>query len=332
MTITVCCKASTRIGLGHLIRSSSFVNQILAVRNDIVFRYILIGDPAFKKLITTSGLHVSCYTSEHDVTVELSDIVIFDMMSIETELLEKFKRSTKKTVIFSPLFNHFEQMDYYFGRTKYLDFEQSAYPNMTIYAGLEYAIIQENCRPISAGTFEDNLNASHFPIAVIMGGGDATNKTLNVLKALKKCRVPATFWVMVGEGYKHSIDELVDEIRKDTTHEIILAKTNKSMWRILNNCVLCILPGGITTFEAVYAGLPTINFFDHDSQRFLLTELVEHGAAYDFGVYSHDTLSRVSDFIEEMYVNRKQLLKIHVNTKTLIDNQGSQRILNKLLQ
>src|SRR5690606_13803362 len=101
------------------------------------------------------------------------------------------------------------------------------------FASLDYAIIQENCKNIRTSAYEDNLELQHFPIAISMGGGDAANKTLSVLRSLKKCPVPATFWVMLGEGYKHSFDKLVNEIISDSKHEIILARANKSMWQIL---------------------------------------------------------------------------------------------------
>jgi spore coat polysaccharide biosynthesis predicted glycosyltransferase SpsG len=164
-----------------------------------------------------------------------------------------------------------------------------------------------------------------------MGGGDATNKTLAVLTSLKKCKVPATFWVMIGEGYRYSFDKLVDEIRGDTFHEIILAKTNQSMWQILKNCVLGILPGGITTYEAVYAGLPTINFFESENQQFLIDELVMHNAVFNMGVYSEEKLTEVSTLIETLYYNKKKLLQMHVSTKSLIDGRGSLRIFQILL-
>lgn len=328
MKIAVVCKASTQIGLGHLIRTYSFICQALKSRNDIQFDYYVIGDASLKKLIINPAIKAHFVHSEVDLVLKPSfDFLILDMTDVSNKNVNEWKKRANQVIVFSPIFNQFQYVDYYFGRTKYLQFEKKDFPKLKIYAGLEFAIIQENCKFISAGIFEENLNSDHLPIAIAMGGGDAKNKTLEVLKALKKCKVPATFWVMVGEGYKHSVEDLVTEIRKDTNHEIILAKTNSSMWRILHNCVLCILPGGITSYEAVYAGLPSINFFEQDSQRFLLNEILEFGAAWDFGIYSQDTLERIVEFVEDLSRNRKKLLQMHVNSKSLIDNNGVNRIL-----
>lgn len=331
MKLSIYCKASTQIGLGHLIRSFSFAKQIYSRSSDLVIYFNLIGETSLIKLAQHSSIHIQTYELESQITdAPVTDLLILDMVEIGEELLGILLKKSTRSVVLSPIFNHFGKVDYYFGRTKYLNFDRLDYPNLKVYAGLEYAIIQENCVPIGAGVFEENLRSKHFPIGIIMGGGDATNKTLKVLQGLKKCNVQATFWVMVGEGYKYSLDELSDEIRRDTTHEIILAKTNINMWRILNNCVLCILPGGITSFEAVYAGLPTINFFEEQSQEFLIKEITEHNAAYNFGVYTPETMQKISAFVEELYNNRKQLLQMHVNTKALIDNRGCERILEEL--
>lgn len=331
MIISIYCKASTQIGLGHLIRSFSFANQILLFDKDISVNFYLIGDVSLSKLITNKSINVKAVPSESDfVEIIETDILVLDMTDISLNLLNKLKATSKVSAILSPVFNYYNHIDLYFGRTKYLNFDIEQFPNLKIFAGFEYAIIQDNCKKISAGTFEQNLNSTYFPIAIIMGGGDATNKTLELLRGLKHCTVSATFWVMLGEGYKHSLDDLIDEIRRDTNHEIILAKTNSSMWSILQNCVLCILPGGVTSFEAVYAGLPSINFFENKSQEFLLREIAEHKAAYNFGEYNLELITEISKLIEELFKNRKKLLQMHVNSKNLIDNRGSQRILETI--
>lgn len=332
MTISVICKASTHIGLGHLIRTNTFINQILASNSSLQIEYFIIGDPQLRKLITNEKINIHTCKNEFELKkIPQSRFLILDMLDMDESVLIHLQQFAGKTVVFSPVFNNFAKADFYFGRTKYLGFDAVSFPRLKIFAGFDYAIIQNSCRTISAGIFEENLKNETFPIAVCMGGGDASNKTLQILKALKKCKINATFWVMLGEGYKHSFDILIDEIRKDTSHEIILAKTNSSMWNILKNCVLCILHGGITSFEAVYAGLPAINFFELPSQQFLLKEIIDNNAAFDLGIYSGKMLDTLPDFIQRLYDDKKQLLQMHVNTKHLIDGNGSHRIFQTLL-
>lgn len=334
MVVNIFCKASSNIGLGHLIRSYSFATQIVESQKGISINYFLIGDVTLAKLITNSKISLFCFEYEQAITgyIKNAEVSIIDMIEIEETIIKAIKQYSSKIALLSPVFNHLELIDMYFGRTKYLNFNPSDYPSLKVFAGLEYAIIQKNCAPINSGIYEENLKSQNFPIAISMGGGDAQNKTLEVLKALKKCKANATFWVMVGEGYKHSFNDLIDEVRGDTSHEIILAKTNRSMWNVLKNCVLCILPGGITSFEAAYAGLPTLNFFEQETQQFLLRELVENNAAHDFGIYSPQTLDNIAAYIDKVYVSKKELLQMHVSTKYLIDGNGTNRIYKTLIQ
>jgi len=329
--ITVICKASAGIGLGHLIRTSSLISQALAENESLVINYVIIGDTQLKEIATKSAYSVTVVENEENVLFDTKvDFIFVDMTEVHEKVISYWKKMSKRIVVISPIFNHFDKADYYFGRTKYLNFERNDFPNLKVYAGLEFSIIQDNCFPISEEVYEHNLGSESFQIAITMGGGDAKNKSLKVLRALKNCKVPATFWVMIGERYQYSLDDLVREIREDTAHEIILAKTNASMWRILNNCVLCILPGGITSYESVYAGLPSINFFDQENQRFLLKEIVEHEAAWDFGIYSDKTLENIVTFIERLYEDRKLLMQMHVKSKSVIDKGAVSRIIKTL--
>lgn len=331
MTINIFCKASTEIGLGHLFRSMAFADQVLVSNPSLSLTFNLIGDESLLKIIDLPNLSVNHFFNEFQISnIQRSDIVFLDLTDLSDDVFLKIKNSTKAVASLSPVFNHFDKIEYYFGRTKYLNFNPDDYPDLKIYAGLEYAIIQKNCVKINSEVFENNLKQAYFPVAIIMGGGDASNKTLQLLKGLKKCKVPATFWVMMGEGYRHSLDELSSEIRSDTLHEIILAKTNKSMWQILKNCVLGIVPGGVTSYEAAYAGLPCINFSENLVQMQLIKELLQNNAAIDIGEFTNANIDRLSDKIEQLYANKQLLLSMHLASKSLMDGLGSLRILERI--
>lgn len=331
MKLLVCCKASTEIGLGHLIRSAAFARQVFRAYPEVHIDFWLFGDPNLLPLAEAPGLCTRCFPldSKPDNIPDV-DILILDLIDLEHGVMDLLQQKTRITALLSPITSHFDRADIFFSRTRHLPQDLASHSKLTAYAGLEYTIIQENCRKIDAGTYENHLFNNSFSIAISMGGGDAANKSLWVLNRLRKCSVPATFWVMLGEGYKHSFDRLIEEIKGHTQHEIILAKTNKSMWQILKNCVLAILPGGITTYEAVYAGLPTMNLFDSPTQEFLLKELEEQGAIMNMGLFSDENLHRVADRVEDLFNNRKQLLQMHVNSKLLIDDQGAKRIFDTI--
>jgi spore coat polysaccharide biosynthesis predicted glycosyltransferase SpsG len=136
--------------------------------------------------------------------------------------------------------------------------------------------------------------------------------------------------VLLGEGYQHSYQDLVDVSRKFDNHEVILAKTNRSMWRVMGNCALAILAGGLTTAEAVFAGLPTINIFEVEDHKNIMLDLINRGACIDGGLFSKSSIEKNVKLVEEMYVNRQILLKMRSLCNGIYDDKGGERILSSL--
>jgi len=329
MNVLFICKASTKIGLGHLIRSRTLATDFKLSHPNTQVEFVLIGDGNLGKLLLSVPFVTRIIDSENELRTDKKyDVIFFDLMHIDSEVFFRVKDIARITVSLSPICNMLKCVDILFNRTKYLPLESDR--PKEIFAGLEYSIIQGNCEKIGAGTFEENLKSHTFPIAISMGGGDAANRTLSLLKTIKNCSVPATFWVLLGEGYQHSYNDLINEIKINTTQEIILAKTNRSMWHILKNCLLFILPGGITTYESVFAGLPSINFLEEDNNYFLIRELVENKVSYYGGIFNDENLNALNKKIESLYSNRNELMEMHVKSKHLIARDAAARIYDVL--
>ena len=198
---------------------------------------------------------------------------------------------------------------------------------VAVYGGLEYSIFNEACERIKTAEYKKNLNKKHLTISISMGGTDSPNKTLKILKALEDFPRELTLWVALGEGYSHSYNDLVSAIKSNHKHEIILAKANRSTWDILGNSVLAIFAGGLTTVEAVYSGLPSINIFEK-KEHFEATarELFENGIIFDGYYYSDESLKKVCDKIDWIYDHREVLLEMREKSKSVLDKNGSMRV------
>ena len=183
---------------------------------------------------------------------------------------------------------------------------------------------------ISEEVYRYSLEQNPLSIVISMGGSDASNNTLQVLNALRSVSSSMLFWVLLGEGYEHSYQALVDCMQKDSRHEIILAKTNNTMWRIMRMCTLAILAGGTITYEAAYAGLPSINIFEVEKHVFLIKELVEKGVSLNAGYPLSDALSVVKANVAYLECSRDELLAMHRKSKDLIDGLGARRIAQEM--
>jgi spore coat polysaccharide biosynthesis predicted glycosyltransferase SpsG len=323
------CKASTKHGLGHLSRSKSLAEGIAYYCKDCLIDFRIVGEPYVKNLLSDFLIHYLLYNDEKDIKLDKNyDIVIFDTLSIGSDLLSEVKSCSRLLVSISPIFDQMHHMHLLINRTRYHSEEIEGLP-LTKIGGPEYTIIQSSCHKIKTNDYKAALQRKKLPVAISMGGADAANKTLKLISILKKLEIPLVFWVMLGEGYKHSYDELVREIVSGTPHEIILAKTNHSMWSVLENTALLLTTSGVTAYEAVYAGLPSIVFYEQQDRYFLVRELIEHQVVFNGGLFSNVGLS-LNQKIIELTLQPEILLKMHKIAKKFIRNNATKNILNAI--
>ena len=103
------------------------------------------------------------------------------------------------------------------------------------------------------------------------------------------------------------------------------------MWRVLSNCSLAILTGGLTTTEAVYAGLPTINLFDkREFIKVIPPEFFINRVSDNIGLFSQKTLRELNKLLEKYNDDRKLLWKMHKRCHGMLDQKGSERVLKKI--
>lgn len=328
------CRGSTRDGLGHVMRSRSVAEDMARLAR---VQMLIIGDPYVDALLAGKGIRYQVQPDDSGFASLIRDyepdIIVFDMLSASEAMIES-ARQQGMTVSLSPVFDQLHRMDLVFHRTRYpgddWEFDSESAPELR--CSLDYAVVRENCVRITEQQFADNLKQDKLAIAVSMGGADAGNKTLRMLEALSEVPRPLLIWTLLGEGYAHSYEALVECVRHSTQHEIILAKTSESMWRVLKTCTLAVLAGGTITYEAAFAGLPSINLFEDSRHVFLIHELVDRGVCISAGFPLRDAVEIAAANVSRFQENRELLLEMHRNTDGLIDGKAGQRISEEILE
>ncbi len=324
MKIAVYCTGGTTLGFGHFFRSNTFVKS---APDYVDIRLVPVVEPEDKHIFKdVSSITSICDSEETALKTILEfkpDVVVFDCVFTSDHFFVALKKSIRFTVSISPVFNQMANIDFLFTRNA----NSPAIENVIIYKGFNYAVFNENCSYILDEIYFHNLSKKFLTVGIAMGGGDAPNKTLQVLRSISKLETPCTFWVLLGEGYKHSYQDLVSSIQKDSNHEIILAKTNRSMWNVLSNCSVAILAGGLTTLEAVYAGLPTLNIFEKDD-HLLATgkQLFDQGIAENLGLFNETSLDTLRERLSVLNTNKSNLLQMRERAKGKVDKLGPSRI------
>jgi spore coat polysaccharide biosynthesis predicted glycosyltransferase SpsG len=326
LRILFVCRGSALDGLGHVIRSRTLAT---AMSRFNTVKMAIVGSSYVETLLTNKEIDYRILNSDSEVIDAFPgfdpQVVVLDLLSINFSCFMNLKRRSV-TVSLSPICNCLQHVDMIFHRTTVLDTDWQFWEaGPVIRAGLRYAIIGEHCRRIPTRVYKANLSRRGLSVAVSMGGTDAANKTLTALDVIKKVNERMLLWVFLGEGYAHSFEDLVRCMR-GSKHEIILAKTNDSMWRILSTCSLLVVAGGTTTYEAAYAGLPTVNTLETADHFFLIRELVEKRSCLCAGETFAASLANLEAIISDLSGNRRELLRMHENSKRLIDGLAIKRI------
>lgn len=330
MKILVLTKGSSKSGLGHLFRTSTFV-KYASQRHDV--SVVAVLDPDLHEVIRDIADCTTIVAADGEVPQALMkrspDVIVFDFVSMDPAAWAAVSVAGRLRVSLSPVFAHADDVDLLFTRTS----NNGTAGSCVVYGGLEYAVFSEHCSVISDEQYFANLGRSDLPIGICMGGADAANKTLSVLRALVDIEQVCMFWVLLGEGYLHSYNDLVEVTKRNRRHEIILAKTNRSMWKILGNCALAVLAGGLTTVEAIYAGLPTINLFEREEHLDAMSqELFDREVCMDGGFFREESLTALRFTMQELMKRKSRLLSMRENTKGVVDKRGCERILEKIEQ
>jgi len=296
---------------------------------------VLIGEERIGRALLESRIP---YTVVGDDAASLAvrrrlrpDVVVFDLLSFDSRTFDAIA-AWSRTVCLSPIFDLLDQVDLAFSRaTSPWHAELAGRGKPVVRAGARYATTAPHCCRIATSAYRRQLALDPLAVGICMGGADAANNTLRVLEAVRRVPTTMLFWVLLGEGYVHSYQQLIDCASADRRHEVILAKTHDSMWRILGGCSVVILAGGITNYEAAYAGIPSIISLADDGKRWLLQDLVDAGVCRYAGAPLEAALPNLHETLTFLNRQRDVLLAMHRRCKRLVDGHGARRIVDEIL-
>lgn len=327
ISIAFICKATFQDGLGHFIRSKTLANAISNQYNSIQINFFLKSDFLTAKDFEDSTFGFKIFSPKEKFrTNKFFDIVIFDLLSISRKEFFVFKKSGTKCISISPVFDKMNYCDHLISRCKD---DKNIFKNSVpkISAGINYSIIRSDCLQIPTKIYNKNLKLEYLHIAISMGGTDPTNKTLKIVKELSKLKIKTMLWILIGQGYNHSIKEIINTTKNNAKNEIVIAQTNKNMWQILENCNLAIISGGITSYECAFSRLPSINYIDNSERAYLVKELEVKGLCMKI-CYN---INEIKNQIIKISSNKNRLLETHKNCKAIFRKNPINNVIKVIL-
>ncbi|GCF91220.1 MULTISPECIES: UDP-2,4-diacetamido-2,4,6-trideoxy-beta-L-altropyranose hydrolase [Shewanella] len=339
--------ASTWIGSGHVMRCLVLADALKKIASNVSFACLpqqgdmiaYIKERGFHVIKLTSVLSpitpvdgadylgwlqrsINLDADDFITKVDSADIVITDHYAIGLEWQKKVKAALICKIIAIDDLVREHCADCIIDQT--LGRKAEEYKTKTnILAGTNYALLTSTFSSFRAKAFAKVPPSSTPKILLSMGGVDAPNATLKVLKCLVG-KIQGNITVLLSPRAPH-YKEVVEWCGGH--NEIIHCDFSNNMALLMSEHDIAIGAPGTTSWERACLGLPSIIIPLADNQTTITAQLVKHKAAIAVTLNNieHDLVKSFETLINDWKT-------YHQNNLILCDGKGTQRVVLNLQQ
>jgi UDP-2,4-diacetamido-2,4,6-trideoxy-beta-L-altropyranose hydrolase len=336
MNFVVITDADMSIGTGHLMRCLALAQEIKQKRHEASFITYCDNEKLCQK-IRTEGfrIHVlrklgNLKEAMEILNTEKPDWVILDGYHFGTDYQKWVKDSGYRLLVV----DDYAHIGHYYSD---IILNQN-------YAAEKLSYRTEKCTELLLGTQYVLLRKEFFSgagwkrefpeigrnIAITMGGGDAENNTLAIVKALNHIKQPLHIKIVMGASNPH-YDSIRNEAGKGAHTAEILTSVN-NMASIISWADLGISAGGITTWELAFLGLPSLLCIVAENQEKTVKALAEDGFFLSPGWFRGTTVHEIKEMIEKLILDKNLRKILSEKSQTLVDGKGAERVFNALMK
>jgi UDP-2,4-diacetamido-2,4,6-trideoxy-beta-L-altropyranose hydrolase len=196
-------------------------------------------------------------------------------------------------------------------------------PHTRLLLGTRYALLREEflCCPDR----EREIAAKGEKVLVTLGGSDAENVTLNVVKALGWLRDRTLeVIVVVGAGNPH-LSTLRHAIAADFKRTRLVANVT-DMQALMRWADVAVSGGGSTSWELAFMGLPALTLVLADNQEELAAGLAQHGVSHNLGWHSRVTEQDLAAALGALLDDFTGRCAMSACGRRLVDGRGADRV------
>ncbi|OGS47954.1 MAG: UDP-2,4-diacetamido-2,4,6-trideoxy-beta-L-altropyranose hydrolase [Euryarchaeota archaeon RBG_16_68_13] len=164
---------------------------------------------------------------------------------------------------------------------------------------------------------------------VTIGGVDAHNVTLNVIRVLERTSIDSLEGrIVLGGGNPH-LESLEAAVRA-SPGRLRLERDPPDMSELMAWADLAIGASGTTSWELAYMGVPSLLIATADNQREVAESLDRAGMAKSLGWHEALTESRLTEALREIAESRPMREEMSRRGRELVDGQGVPRVLAEM--
>lgn len=277
MKIALAIESSNTRGMGHLYRALLYIKKFK--KDKVEYICLINDDPESISVLKCNEIKY--------LVVDYNDLdsgwekEIINKYKIDIWINDKFEtklkmgKNIKESNVFFVMMDDIGEADIYadlfFSGT--VSFSRKTFNCKKIYNGPEYIIINEEIEKYA------RIRDSIGRIIVTLGGSDPFNVTVEVVRVLMKLHYP--FDVHVGPNCK-----CFDKLRELSDGRFLIFRKVSSTIELFRKYDFAITGGGITPFEMVSLGIPTMIIANAAHEENTGMYLHEMGCSIYLGSYS----------------------------------------------
>jgi spore coat polysaccharide biosynthesis predicted glycosyltransferase SpsG len=278
LRIALLTKGGQELGMGHVYRTLTIADELRLV-SDVEF--LTNRNEAVAQKVTTSGFRVHIVDTMKQVYDNIEriapDILIIDLLDVETQVVENVKNLGIKRVI---LFDSTSEVRRFSDVTINALVEDNLRNSKAYFGdnlhlvGPRYLFLRkEFCK---ADILENDIETQSGGTLLLFGGSDPANLSTKVLEHMLESKLDTRFTVVLGPAFAHddSLEELLDhnpKMRKNIT----ILRDIANVEEVMRAHSLVITSPGLTMFEALALKKPTVVYCQNELQKRVYKEFLE---------------------------------------------------------
>lgn len=333
--------ANVTIGIGHIMRCLSIAQEMRRQGEQVIF---IVANTEAIEMIQKQNFPVVCLdTCWNDMESELATLLNYIReKKVERLLIDSYYVTSY----------YFETLKEYVEVIYIDDVDSFIYPvdklvNYNIYASaLDYE------KRYQRGKLETSfaLGCSFVPLRkefsnvhrivqdkvskflITSGGTDNYNVTNFILQALSKCSWfdDIECYVVVGQ-FNRNREEL-EKRWKDTLNVKLLFNVH-DMVELMKQCDIAVTAGGVTVYELMACGLPSVMYTLADNQLSIAEHVSKRNLMTwvgDIRIDMEGCIFRMINCLEELYEDKLKRENISRLMQTTVDGKGCERLVRWL--
>jgi UDP-2,4-diacetamido-2,4,6-trideoxy-beta-L-altropyranose hydrolase len=327
MKVFILTEGGEKIGLGHINRCLSFCQAF--EERKITPTFIVNNVGSVSSILKDKDYELLNWQKNTKMLfkiIENGDLVIIDSYLTQSHLYKKIANKVKKVVCID-------------------DNMRINYPEGTIVNGLIYAkeldypdnddtsyLLGTEYQPLRQDFWDipqKSLNNEVKSILITLGGEDLRNLAIPILEGLQEDFPDIKKYITIGQNFTNSeqIKDLVDNNTK-----LIFAPDAQKMLKAMLEADIAISSGGQTLYELARVGVPTMAISVIDNQEHNVLALEEKEAILNLGHYNDSQLINTIYNGVQYFLNKETRQKYSDTGKSIIDGNGSRRVIDYLLE